>query len=42
MGAGKKVEKPDKLCSKETVRINRHSLHSIFVMKTGIMIFKIQ
>jgi len=42
MGMGKKVEKPDKFCSKKTVQIKHHSLHSIVVMKTGIMIFKIQ
>ena len=39
---GKEVEKPDKLCSKETVRIKHHSPHSIIIMKTGIMFFKIQ
>jgi hypothetical protein len=42
MGMGKKLEKPDKLCSKKTVRIKHHSLHSIIVTKTGIMFFKIQ
>jgi len=42
MGMGKKVEKPDKLCSRKTVRIKHHSLHSTVVMKNGIMIFKIR
>jgi hypothetical protein len=39
---GKKVQKPDKLCSKKTVQIQHHNLYSIILMRTGIMIFKIQ